>query len=276
MHHLANLPDVLLFRELATGLELVQESAVELVEHSRILAEAQGQRGAWILDVLGTEEAAKFLILLDAVRCPRKDPAMLSKHLEKFYGHLAKLIYARACARRVNSFGELRKYIEEASASHYLDGPSGTDWIYRNQLIDEREGSIYVDYVEVDSEYKWCPPVSYTDPADFFFQPTWGAVQLITDLYRLGATSTSGLEAIARRWHPVRISDDLGVGALRQLNWDTARELASWQAPTEDIELACRNVAEHWPFPMYGIKMNEIDVDLNDLEGQRFRGTYWE
>lgn len=167
MHILANLPDAHLFRELAIGLELVQESAAEIVEHSRILAEAQGQRGAWILDVLGTEEAAKFLILLDAVRCPRTPPEMLTKHLEKFYGHLAKLIYARACARRANSFEELRRYIEEACASHYLDGPNGTDWIYRNQLIDGREGSIYVDYVEVDAEYKWCPPVSYSAPLMF-------------------------------------------------------------------------------------------------------------
>ena len=169
IRHLATLPDALLFQELATGLELVRESAVELHEQSRKLARAECERGAWILDVHATEEAAKFLILLDAVRCPREDPSLLRPHLKKFYGHLSKLIYAEACNWRPGSFAEFRSYIHRERQSHYLDGPNKSDWAYRNRLLDGREGSIYVDYMEVDSEYRWSRPSSYSNPADVFF-----------------------------------------------------------------------------------------------------------
>jgi hypothetical protein len=44
-------------------------------------------------------------------------------------------------------FAEVRVQVDGLRASRYLDGPSGADWILRNDLIDKRETNMYVDYV---------------------------------------------------------------------------------------------------------------------------------
>ena len=143
--HLASLPDHLLFSELADGLDQLRDSAVELHGQACFLAQAHHPRGSWILNQAATEEASKFLMLVDAARCPRN---LLSNHLcnRKFYDHLARGIYAKACGWRPGSFGELRTYVERERQSHHLDGPNGFDWIYRNSLLEERENTMYVDY----------------------------------------------------------------------------------------------------------------------------------
>lgn len=95
-----------------------------------MLAEAKPPRGAWILDQLASEEAAKFLMLLDAASCPRE---LLKGHLvRRFYDHLTRAIYVAACHWKPGSFREFRSYVERERQSHYLDGPNGLDWIYRN------------------------------------------------------------------------------------------------------------------------------------------------
>ncbi|MBN8949153.1 MAG: hypothetical protein J0H90_01240, partial [Rhizobium tropici] len=53
-------------------------------------------REAEVLAGFAKEEAAKALILLDIARCPEKQVAgKLNKLLNRFYGHLDRLIYAQ-------------------------------------------------------------------------------------------------------------------------------------------------------------------------------------
>lgn len=58
------------------------------------------------------EEAAKILILLDAVRCP---PKLISLKLNRiigwFYDHLAHLIYADAVSWKPTDLAQLREYV---------------------------------------------------------------------------------------------------------------------------------------------------------------------
>lgn len=267
--HLGTLPDDELFSELATGLEHLRDSAVELHGQACVLAQAYHPRGSWILNQAATEEASKFLMLLDAARCPRN---LLDKHLcsRKFYDHLARGIYAKAARWRPGSFGEFRTYVERQRQSLYLDGPTGFDWIYRNSLLEERENTMYVDYVEVEDGLQWSVPNLYPDTADAeWFVPLNGVVELVENFHKIGAATSSAVHAIATRWRQFEVTDDLGIGRLHEMNWATAEELARMQDVHGPSESACRDIAERWPFPMYAMDLSQIPVDRRTLERQR-------
>lgn len=68
---LAQVTDAKLFGEIAEGLDLIHENALRLYESVSLLAKQEHFRAAEILKTLALEEAAKYLILIDAVRCPR-------------------------------------------------------------------------------------------------------------------------------------------------------------------------------------------------------------
>ena len=78
----------------AQGLSSISENAARVAEAAKTLTEHDNFRGARILESIAKEEAAKYLILLDAVRCPRKPEDRFCAHLEKFNDHLAKALYA--------------------------------------------------------------------------------------------------------------------------------------------------------------------------------------
>ena len=59
------------FREVATGLDYIAQNAVGLENEARFLWENRRARGCRVARAVAVEEAAKFLILVDAVRCPR-------------------------------------------------------------------------------------------------------------------------------------------------------------------------------------------------------------
>jgi AbiV family abortive infection protein len=140
------------FQELSEGLSLVAENASKLNDAIELLSSQKQFRAARVLLSVAEEEAAKYLILLDAARCPRHPQHLLPRQLGYFNSHLAKGIYAEASWWRVATFDDLRQHVDRERASHYLDGPSDVDWIFRNAILRRREERLYVDYVEVDGE----------------------------------------------------------------------------------------------------------------------------
>ena len=80
---------------IAEGLPIILESAHGYWKASCRLKERP--REAEVLQVHAAEEAAKILILMDAVRCPRKIiSSKIGKIVQWFYDHLTRLIYAEA------------------------------------------------------------------------------------------------------------------------------------------------------------------------------------
>jgi hypothetical protein len=73
---------------IARGLPLILRSAAKFREAGDVIRENFGREAA-VLDGFATEEAAKILILMDAVRCP---PKLISSKLKSivgsFYSHL--------------------------------------------------------------------------------------------------------------------------------------------------------------------------------------------
>ena len=143
---LADLEDADLFARVSEGLALIAEAANTIYASAKALSIQEHGRGSNILLGVAKEEASKYLILLDAIRCPRSPKQSLQKHLKRFSHHLARGIYAEASWWRVGTFGQLRKYVDMERADFFLDGPNDVDWIFRNEITREREEALYVDY----------------------------------------------------------------------------------------------------------------------------------
>lgn len=83
-------------------------------------------REAKVLQGYAAEEAAKKVILMDAVRCP---PKLIAQRLGKivgwFYDHLARLIFADAAGWKPMHLADLRSYVDNDRRGHYLDGSVG-------------------------------------------------------------------------------------------------------------------------------------------------------
>src|SRR5438309_985887 len=153
---LDQLPDKGLFEEVADGLNHVADHTLTLDSQARVLFTEGKSRGARILRAIAKEEAAKYLILIDAVRCPRiPGSSLFPTHLRRFNDHLAKGIYAHVCNLRPGTLGELHSWIDQERKEYYLDGPNDVDWIFSNRLVREREESFYVDYTENDGLHLW-------------------------------------------------------------------------------------------------------------------------
>ena len=118
---------VCLFEEISEGISYIVENALSFDRTARRLCQAQEYRAAEILRGFAEEEAAKVLILMDAVRCPsdRLEESRDIKHA--FYNHIAKRIYAMMCSWRgcrVN-FEEVLSNCSNSNAARFtLDGPN--------------------------------------------------------------------------------------------------------------------------------------------------------
>ena len=116
-----------------------------------------------MLEGYAEEEAAKILILVDAVRCPPKLVASrLNKIVGWFYNHLARLIYAEAVSWKPTHLAELREYVDRQRRGHYLEGNAG-EYIAPNWAVYQRESLLYADIEAYqDGKLEWSSP---RDPA---------------------------------------------------------------------------------------------------------------
>jgi AbiV family abortive infection protein len=264
---LAQLSDSNLFATIAEGLELVKENAFRLERDARVLWDQKCAQGHLAVISHAKEEAAKVLILLDAVRCPRQPAAVFSRHLGAFNEHLAKGIYARCYRGRPASFREVEAYTKKLRKQFYLDGPEGVDWIFRNTILDEREHGLYVDYVETDERHLWWAPVdspligsgwAYTDPA---------VLSVVRALDEVGCLTTSALEVIADLWRPVVMTPEFSWDSqLRMLNRRTLDSLDAKGLLRPSTPATYTKVIDGWLFPLNSLELHkEIPVSKDDL-----------
>jgi hypothetical protein len=122
---------------IAEGLPVILRSAQGFWQAAQQL-QSHG-REAEILKGFAEEEAAKILILVDAVRCP---PELITSRLSRivgwFYDHLARLIYAEAVSWKPTNLAELREYVDRQRRGHYLEGHAG-EYIMPNWAVYQRE-----------------------------------------------------------------------------------------------------------------------------------------
>ncbi|MEK7315392.1 MAG: AbiV family abortive infection protein [Candidatus Eisenbacteria bacterium] len=264
---LAELPDVEFLDSAARGSELCLQNAELLYRDAQIAHGSGAQRGYLILRALAEEEASKALILIDAVRCPPSEQAARSRQLAKFSNHLSRMIYSKIINFRPADFRELERAVEGLREEYFLDGPGGFDWIYRNHLLQEREGTLYVDYVEADDGRRWDGPsdavinlMTMGGP----FPPS--SLTTTRHLRSVGMFSSSGMQTVAQVWRGFTPKDDVRWTSLRSLNHQTLELLKAAGLCAGADEQALRTVLNEWPFPLWSLDTRLREVKFESLE----------
>ena len=261
---LAQLTDREFFGETARGLRLVVANALSLWRDYQVLQRRGRQQGGEILRAFVEEEAAKFFILLDAVRCPRAGP-FLGRQLTYFYSHLAKGIYADVIQCSLRDFAEVLRYVAQLRTTYYLDGPEGFEWIFRNRILERREQAIYVNCERTEEGLSWLSPrqMLVVDP--------WGekpvSLALAQAMCRLGFAKDRSLATIAGLWRSFRLEETTHWSTVGKQNLATVQALqgTGGRGTTDDASL----VADRWMFPLYPLDLRLDGPSVQDLVTQR-------
>jgi AbiV family abortive infection protein len=252
---LVQLSDKEFFEQISTGFEHVLKNAIRINQDALLLREQERPNGCRILSGMAEEEAAKCLILIDAVRCPRNPPDTLSNQLSRFNDHLAKGLYAEACYWRPTDFKEFRSYVDNERQEFYLDGPNDIDWIFRNRILTNREQTIYVDYVaDDDGKHYWQKP-----DEDKFLLPERPESLSFAEAFRdAGCAAPEALRLMADFWRPIVTTPDFTWMRLCELNHRTLKMLDEKGLVLEQPQAVYSTIVELWPFPMFSIDIQKI------------------
>jgi len=262
------------FEAVSEGLSRIIESVAAYDADREALSESKRPHGAEVLHALAQEEAAKYLILMDAVRCPKP---RREAHLRAFNDHVAKGIYVECLAWGPDCFGSIRRDAESERDQYFLDGPMGTDWDFKNRIMGERENLLYVDCVDDGNDgFQWVSPQS--DPEDLarLYASRSPIVDLVLAFHALGCSNVAALSVIAQKWAEVKVADDMRAIKLRKMNEETLDELAAAGVVDPREEVARSFVIEHWPFPLHSVELLRRRVTPADLKAQRERALYEE
>jgi len=221
---------------------------------------------AALLRSFADEEAAKVLILIDAVRCPRPEQRARARTLKRWGDHLWKGIYARACGWRPADFRELASYVNQDLQPFYLDGPRGVDWVFPNEIKSERERRIYVDLVQditesgqgnlepywVTPEDSWVPP---DDSISWLFRyRTSTCVEVALSLHAQGISTERGLQHVAAIWQPIDPRSMNGSELLAKVEETLSAVWLDPEArPVKEEDPPPPSPLAYWPFPLWPI-----------------------
>jgi hypothetical protein len=258
------------FEELAIGIGHIMEVVDELeAAAAKLLQTDEFYRPrnlenypAKVLRNLSQEEAAKILILLDAVRCA---PSMRSWTLAYFYDHIAKGIYAHACHWRLGQFKELEQPIESLRSQYQLY----SEGIFSNNITYFREYDLYVNYVRDDSRgrgasHHWTRPNRQAPVLDLpDFPPL--VVEVARALHRAGVTTQAGLAVVDEVWRPVELRPEMGIDERQQLNRKTLDVLRQRGLLVPASNQIYERVEYEWLFPLWPFELGHQKVKVKDL-----------
>ena len=266
--HLATFPEDRLFEEVGQGIEYIVQNAANLNKAAFHLHQAEQIGASNLLRGMAEEEAAKVLILIEAIRCP---VAQRGPTLKSYYSHLAKRIYAAASAHpRIDTFAQLRDFVDLYRRPRFLDGPNDVDWIVGNETLSDREWGIYVDFIqdttEPPGEYFWSTPLEPT-PSGFPYDVP-EALTLARALADAGATSTDGLATIASEWRHFDPSPDCDRDDVQEIIEKMLNGLIRQGAATGD-HASMQFIYSHWTFPLWPLELS-LDADYPSIADLRY------
>jgi hypothetical protein len=273
---LSQLTDTPFLRTVSDGMRLIAKHIRSLEEASSVPGQAGIDHAGRILRMIADEEAGKYLILFDAVRCPREPADRLRRQLKYCGQHLAKAIYGVCYGGRPATFREVREYADCHRPDLYLDGPIGVEWIFRNDLIASRDTVLYVDYADTDDGHRWLSPgTAASQVSGDFGDPSSPAIRVVAACNQLGLDSFDALRTIANIWRPIVMADTTHWRDIYSLNVRTLQELAGNGLMNAENETAIRYLMEHLMFPMYDLDLSPIPVSRADLERRRSNWNGW-
>ena len=252
---------------ISEGLDILIENVISINKSLQKLQKVETIRGYKILKQISEEEAAKFLILIDYIRCPSKRSEWQSRQLEYFYGHFVRCLYSEYCSTRPATWKEVCDWVETNRQSRYLDGLLGVEWIFRNELIDKREREIYVDYIEMDNKNIWTSPKKYED---IDFEP-WKLKSDITHLIILmqkcGFTKYKALKEIRDECAEFNLDPNTHWRKIEEKNLNTIKKLsAKGIVPNEINENEISDILDRWYFPLYSLDLKIKKVNEKELK----------
>ena len=266
---LAGWPENRLHETIAEGVPLIVDNATSLDESARRLFALEEYRASDVMRGFAEEEAAKVLVLLDAVRCPAE---RRRETLKCFHNHLAKRIYALACSfPSIHSFDEFQGFVAEERRPYYLDGPNSVDWIFPNSIISHREQAIYVDYVrditEESPRHWWVAPLTLSEQFGGYRSPE--SVELCRAFCEAGAKSMEGLAVIADAWRGFVPETDTGREDLpeRIANMLTTLEKRGFRA----TDGAANAILSNWSFPLWPFDLTKEPKAMTPKELREHR-----
>ena len=254
------------FAVVAEGLNLIAKNVIRLWEGAAILGE-QKKDAARVLANMAEEEAAKILILIDAVRCPAMPADRFARQLGRFSDHLAKGLYARACWMRPATLADLQKYLNDTRKEFYLDGPNEVEWIFRNEVIQEREGAFYVDYVAHEDGNTWWDPTFAEISGLDIMEPE--SVRIAKCFCDAGFFTRESLEIVAKLWRSQQLGADTQVQEICGINRATLELMDSHGLLIEQPVSIYRHVVDEWQFPMYDLDLSLKKVNRATLREQQ-------
>jgi hypothetical protein len=263
---------------LAEGLPIILASS----EGFQAAAEAIRSRAreSDVLEGFAAEEAAKALILLDMLRCPKAQRERRNGVFVRwFYDHLARLIYADSVKWRPTDKGQLRSYVDLQRRSHVTDGAVG-EYIVPSGPIPERERRLYSDVERLDDgTLIWNSPRSWKEafPGSSFFDRAPDALRMARAMQKLGMFSETGLKVVSDLWGAEMLEDQMTWQdgrdlAIRMVEMLEKKEVVQQDATTEDAKF----LVNEWPLPMWDFDLSPIVVPIKELEAERERNLWRE
>jgi AbiV family abortive infection protein len=245
---------------LETGLNAIGANVQRLAAEYDECVRSGSTRSAQLVRNVAREEAGKFLILIDAARCPTAAQGLLSEQFNRAGIHLAKLVYAQIADYSIATQDELLRAVEGHRHRLHLDGPNDFDWIVPNHLIAERESALYVDLVEDEEGLDWSAP---REARDRIAPSMCGSVWLVMGIMATGLTSVAGMRALGDAWDGFDPYVDSHCTDWAQ------RTAAALAARSTNEANAARFVADRWPMPMVELDISEVKVTVEDLRAKR-------
>jgi AbiV family abortive infection protein len=259
---LCELSDEKLFCSIAEGISLVIENAQTYLRAAEALTQGAPGRAVEHLRLTAEEEAAKVLILLDAVRCHR-GPAHdtnRSRTLAYFRDHLARGVYASYSGVRPATFKEAVRFVHSACQDRYYDGPVDDEFECRNWIESRREESLYVDYVEEDGKCYWVSPSDLIEVGQHIGYST--VLNLAEALWRLGCGTPDGVRIIADVWRPIPVFESssavLDWPGYGQHNMRTIECLRSAGLSKNATDTDFSLVYDVWNYPLYSLDFKKM------------------
>ena len=277
LHHarrICQLPESRRLPFIADGLPVILESAQSFWRAAQQLSDHP--RESEILRGFAEEEAAKILILMDAVRCP---PKLIASKLNKlvgwFYDHLARLIYAEAATWKPMHLDQLREYVDQQRRAHYIEGYAG-EYIMPNWAVYGRESRLYAD-VEAyqDGSVGWSAPCLPFRSDSLFYTFTPAALRVAEAMLQLGLFTPKGLQAMSEIWGSLEYRDKESHhdgGKLTEQLLKRVHAEGLILEPAQDANVA--TLYGEWQIPMYNLELSILPVTLAELEAEQER-EYW-
>jgi len=251
---------------LAEGFPIILDSARSFWEGSRQLKDRP--REAQVLEGFATEEAAKILILMDAVRCPKK---LISSRIGRiagwFYKHLARLIYADAMTWKPMHVNQLREYVASHRKTHNVEGFVG-EYILPNWTIYERESRLYADIEAHEDDV-----IGWNSPTGIFIDLPWHnvrALELAEAMSAVGLFTKKGLRATSEIWGQMEFTGDENHTDAERLTQMLLKRLIAEKLPSEAAtQDHVQALYGYWQLPMYDFDFSPIPVSLEELRAEQ-------